>query len=91
LSSDAARPAAAALGAILKASNIDFDISFGGHWRLKDIAPEGIQVLVGQKSSLADDRFHKEMMERMEADRKKDIEDMRKRFPWLRLPEAPPK
>jgi hypothetical protein len=63
LSDDAAEPAAIALKEVLKKSDIDAQILHIGMWRLKDIAPDGIQISVGRKLSLSMERLGKALSE----------------------------
>jgi hypothetical protein len=86
LSDEAARPAADALADILRASDIDTTVRYVGRWRLKAIAPDGVQILIGRKSSLTSDRMRKAMLEEIEQDRKEYLEEMRKQFPGLQPP-----
>jgi hypothetical protein len=82
----AAQPQADALAAILRASGIDCSVHLVGRWRLKDIAPDGLQIEVGRKAPLSMERLKKRMFEEFAQERKKVLEEMQQRFPNLKPP-----
>jgi hypothetical protein len=87
---DKSRPQAEALAAILTASGIEVHIHVGGRWRLKDIAPDGIQIAVGRKPTLTFTRSRDAAMEESTKERNRVVQEFQQRMENLKPPEEQP-